>query len=127
MSLLTDTTKISRMHLLETETFKDTFGPKRIRKRPKLISQSVNELAVTADVLAEKYELTKDSSLLSNILTAEKPLVKEWYERSGQSRRIWNELYKVFEFYFSNLNYFPFSITFLFHFFHIFRSLIHLM
>lgn len=36
ISLLNERAKYQRMHLLETETFEKTFGPKMLRKRPNL-------------------------------------------------------------------------------------------
>jgi nuclear GTP-binding protein len=45
----------------------------------------------------EKYDVTTDKDLLSNIENAESETTREWYEKAGQSRRIWNELYKVID------------------------------
>lgn len=45
LSLIKDAEKISRMHILETDTFANTFGPKAQRKRPRLSMGSVGELA----------------------------------------------------------------------------------
>jgi len=44
MSLLVDNAKISRMHVLETDPFSSTFGPKAQRKRPKLKAESVTDI-----------------------------------------------------------------------------------
>lgn len=95
MTLLTDTSKMGRMNLLGTEAFSDTFGPKAQRKRPKIKMSTFEEMAVNVNVLAENYEHENDKSLLSNQVDEKTELTKEWYERAGQSRRIWNELYKV--------------------------------
>lgn len=38
MSLITDSTKVEHMNLLSTESFKDTFGPDKRRKRYSLSS-----------------------------------------------------------------------------------------
>lgn len=44
MSLLQDSEKQSRMHILETDTFENTFGGKAQRKKPKLPIGSMEEL-----------------------------------------------------------------------------------
>lgn len=49
MSLLQDSTKHSRMHILETDTFSNTFGSKAQRKKPKLNIGSMEELMSKVD------------------------------------------------------------------------------
>lgn len=44
MSLLQDSTKHTRMHILDTDSFGNTFGSKAQRKKPKLESGSMEEL-----------------------------------------------------------------------------------
>jgi nuclear GTP-binding protein len=95
MSLLTDSGKTSRMHLLDTETFDNTFGPKCQRKRPKLQIGSVEDMAKSVTESQDSYKEDADSSLQAQIDLASPPDTREWYERAGQSRRIWGELYKV--------------------------------
>ncbi|KAI8918978.1 NUC091 domain-containing protein [Powellomyces hirtus] len=98
MSLLTDPTKISRMQLLETDSFSNTFGPKAQRKRPKLKAGTVDDLAVNVDTALDGYDTVKDPNLLSNIPTdGQIDGAKDPYLRAGQSKRIWNELYKVLD------------------------------
>ncbi|KAI8799747.1 NUC091 domain-containing protein [Cladochytrium replicatum] len=98
MSLVTDPTKVSRMHILETSPFQSTFGPKSHRKRPKLKVGSLDDLASSVDKSLESYTAEKDPSLLANQPTdgtsdsARDPIFKK-----GQSRRIWGELYKVID------------------------------
>jgi nuclear GTP-binding protein len=45
LSLLTESSKMSRMHLLDTEKFQETFGPKSSRKRPRLSVASLEDMA----------------------------------------------------------------------------------
>ena len=97
MSLLTEPISKSRMDLLSAEPYNDTFGSKAQRKRPKLQVGSVEELSKHADVKFEKYDEEKDSSLLANQIEDNAVVAREWYERAGQSRRIWGELYKVID------------------------------
>lgn len=95
MSLLTDSSKQSRMHVLETETFKDTFGSKAQRKKPRLDVGTFEDLVNTSEQSAEAYEETKDSALLSNNVTDYIVEARESIFSKGQSKRIWAELYKV--------------------------------
>ena len=98
LSLLTDSTKVSRMHLLETESFSDTFGGKTQRKRPKLQAGSIEELVQYAEKVADNYDPTADMNLqINKDIQLENETTREWYERAGQSRRIWSELYKVID------------------------------
>ncbi|KAJ3006171.1 GTPase required for pre-60S ribosomal subunit nuclear export and maturation [Thoreauomyces humboldtii] len=98
MSLLTDATKISRMKLLETEAFSNTFGPKAQRKRPKLAAGTVDDLAGNVEVSLDTYDIVKDPNLLANVPTdGVIDGAKDPFLRAGQSKRIWNELYKVLD------------------------------
>lgn len=86
------------MSLLDTESFGTTFGPKAQRKKPKLVSSSLDDLATSASTSLENYSTTKDENLLSNIRTdGTTDEASDPFLRAGQSRRIWNELYKVLD------------------------------
>ncbi|OZJ03442.1 hypothetical protein BZG36_03192 [Bifiguratus adelaidae] len=97
MSLLQDPTKQAKMHVLETESFGSTFGSKAQRKKPKLTVGSMEELVEKADDSNDSYVPTKDTSLLSNVNTDYIEAARGWYLQAGQSKRIWNELYKVID------------------------------
>ncbi|KAJ3200163.1 GTPase required for pre-60S ribosomal subunit nuclear export and maturation [Entophlyctis luteolus] len=98
MSLLQDSAKTTRMHMLEVDPFANTFGPKAQRKRPKLKVGSVDELATFTESSQDNYESVKDSSLLSNQSTAGASDARmDPIFSKGQSRRIWAELYKVID------------------------------
>nr|POE72702.1 nucleolar gtp-binding protein 2 [Quercus suber] len=99
---------------IESEAFGDTFGPKAQRKRPRLAVSSLEDLAVatTTDYSTFK-ERQEESRLLSgqaaeeeeqgvnvNVSTAEDgelTTAREPVFSKGQSKRIWNELYKVID------------------------------
>ena len=49
MSLLQDSTKHTRMHILETDSFGNTFGSKAQRKKPKLNIGSMEEMMSQVD------------------------------------------------------------------------------
>lgn len=89
MSLLTDTTKISRMNLLETESFEDTFGKNVKRKKPKLQADSLEELVRQAEERFDQHVPKEEST--------ERFAEKEAAYRKGQSKRIWGELHKVID------------------------------
>src|SRR6476469_3060658 len=84
------------MQLLDVETFANTFGPKSQRKKPKVQIASIDDLASAATERESKYAQDKDDSCLGNIVhdgvleEAKAPIFSK-----GQSKRIWNELYKV--------------------------------
>lgn len=56
MSLLQDSTKHTRMHILETDTFGNTFGNKSQRKKPKLAIGSMEELMSKVDDTHGKFK-----------------------------------------------------------------------
>lgn len=96
ITLLNERAKFQRMHLLETESFETTFGPKKLRKRPNLKVRDLEDLSKIADECAEKYDSSKDYSLIKED-TGEKDQVRDWVFAAGQSKRIWNELHKVID------------------------------
>jgi len=98
MSLLlndANPTKAPKVDLLTVESFKDTFGPKKTRKRPKLGSFELDELAKNADDNSEKYTVDKDRNILRTIELEMKPERRADIFDKGTSKRIWGELYKV--------------------------------
>ncbi|RKP14583.1 NUC091 domain-containing protein [Piptocephalis cylindrospora] len=97
MSLLTDPTKTSKVHMLETESFGKTFGPKAQRKKPKVLMENLAEMASTVEEGVIGYDVAKDTNLLSNIITDYSDEAKEAVYLKGQSKRIWSELYKVID------------------------------
>ncbi|OBZ83799.1 Nucleolar GTP-binding protein 2 [Choanephora cucurbitarum] len=97
MSLLQDSTKHTRMHILETDSFGNTFGSKAQRKKPKLNIGSMEEMMSQVDDTHDTYKSEKDSSLLANKESDYSEAGRAWYLQAGQSKRIWNELYKVID------------------------------
>lgn len=105
---------------IETEGFGETFGPKAQRKRPRLAVSSLEDMAkATDDDYAAFRERKEEARLLSGqahheqsggtlqnddsisaaglndsgeLTTAREPVFSK-----GQSKRIWNELYKVID------------------------------
>ncbi|KAI1271263.1 nucleolar GTP-binding protein 2 [Xylaria sp. FL0933] len=95
---------------IETSSFADTFGPKSQRKRVKLGVSSLADLAEDTESSMDNYkERLEQARLLSgagekteggeNTADTEDPLSMaiEPVFSKGQSKRIWNELYKVLD------------------------------
>ncbi|XP_017078969.1 nucleolar GTP-binding protein 2 [Drosophila eugracilis] len=94
VTLLNEAAKYKRVHLLDTESFDSTFGPKKQRKRVSLKVRDLEDLSKAADDQADKYDSAKDLDLIRED-TGEKKAVRDWVFGAGQSKRIWNELHKV--------------------------------
>jgi len=96
---------------VETSPFADTFGPKMQRKRPKLAVSSLEDLAGETDKMHETYldrlEQAKLESGLGRdfeqqdaagaVADGQINAAREAIFSKGQSKRIWNELYKVID------------------------------
>uniref|UniRef100_A0A8C1UL70 Nucleolar GTP-binding protein 2 n=1 Tax=Cyprinus carpio TaxID=7962 RepID=A0A8C1UL70_CYPCA len=98
MSLLHDRIKAhnSKVHILDTETFETTFGPKAQRKRPVLSVGELKDFAEQAEVSAQSYSADKDRDLVSEDSGVKEEAREEIFKK-GQSKRIWGELYKVID------------------------------
>uniref|UniRef100_A0A8C2H3H5 Nucleolar GTP-binding protein 2 n=1 Tax=Cyprinus carpio TaxID=7962 RepID=A0A8C2H3H5_CYPCA len=98
MSLLHDRIKAhnSKVHILDTETFETTVGPKAQRKRPVLSVGELKDFAEQAEVSAQSYSADKDRDLVSEDSGVKEEAREEIFKK-GQSKRIWGELYKVID------------------------------
>lgn len=98
MSLLHDRIKPhnAKVHILDTETFETTFGPKSQRKRPNLTANDIRDLVEHAEASAEGYSQEKDHDLVTEDTGVRNEAREEIYKK-GQSKRIWGELYKVID------------------------------
>ncbi|ODM94898.1 Nucleolar GTP-binding protein 2 [Orchesella cincta] len=96
ITLLEAKSKQARVHILDTESFDSVFSKKKMRKRPSLHVTELTDLVQMAEKKAETYDATKDKDLVR-----EAPDMwtgpREWVMAAGQSKRIWNELYKVID------------------------------
>ncbi|XP_019403448.1 PREDICTED: nucleolar GTP-binding protein 2 [Crocodylus porosus] len=86
----------SKVHILDTETFETTFGPKSQRKKPNLSAGDVQSLLETAEASAGTYIQGKDRDLVTEDTGVRDEAQEEIYKK-GQSKRIWGELYKVID------------------------------
>uniref|UniRef100_A0A8C2XGN6 Nucleolar GTP-binding protein 2 n=1 Tax=Cyclopterus lumpus TaxID=8103 RepID=A0A8C2XGN6_CYCLU len=98
MSLLHDRIKAhnAKVHILDTEGFETTFGPKAQRKRPNLMVGDVKDLREKAEASVLTYSEDKDKNLVTED-TGVRAEVREEIFKKGQSKRIWGELYKVID------------------------------
>ncbi|KAL4228405.1 Nucleolar GTP-binding protein 2 [Mactra antiquata] len=96
ISLLNETAKNARVHVLDTESFESTFGKKKTRKRPSLKVTDMQAMVEQAQEACDSYKAEKDRDL-----KRDEPDFKdaniEMVFKAGQSKRIWNELHKVID------------------------------
>ncbi|XP_014606692.1 PREDICTED: nucleolar GTP-binding protein 2 [Polistes canadensis] len=99
VTLLQQKAANARVHLLDTESFESVFGPKKLRKRPNLAIATYDELQKSAEEKEETYNKDKDSKDYDLIRedTGVRDMQRDWVMAAGQSKRIWNELYKVID------------------------------
>ncbi|GBP18999.1 Nucleolar GTP-binding protein 2 [Eumeta japonica] len=96
ITLLNEKAKHTRVHLLDTETFDQTFGPKKQRKRVNLKVGDVETLSKVVNENIDKYDENKDIDRVredSGVREGQ----RDWIFGAGMSKRIWNELYKVID------------------------------
>ena len=99
----------AKMHV-EASPFGETFGPKSTRKRVKMAVASLEDLAGETVKMHDTYlDRLEQAKLLSGNSGVEEPVgeaapedavlttAKEPIFSKGQSKRIWNELYKVID------------------------------
>ncbi|ERM95198.1 nuclear/nucleolar GTPase 2 [Amborella trichopoda] len=96
LSLLNDHQKQTRVHLLQTEPFTHTFGPKGKRKRPKHLVYDYESLVSRANDSQDTFdEKSNMKPMDGNGEDGFRDLVRHTMFEKGQSKRIWGELYKV--------------------------------
>lgn len=96
MSLIQDTpTGNARVHVLDTEPFENVFGPTAQRKKPRVASDLSEYLSKVA-ASNENYEEDKDLNIVDEGDGTKEEVMDRIFTK-GQSRRIWNELYKVID------------------------------
>jgi len=96
VTLLQEKAKYARVHMLDTEPFEQCFGGKSTRKKPKLAGGDLASLVKAAEAKGEAYKEEEDKDRVVDRPDSE-PAVREWIFGAGQSKRIWNELYKVID------------------------------
>ncbi|BBN02584.1 nuclear GTP-binding protein [Marchantia polymorpha subsp. ruderalis] len=99
LSLLTDSQKQSRVHLLDTEKFEDTFGPKKKRRRPKLAVDDYAGLVEKVDAGQDAFTKGGGTGMILGGEDTDglRDAARHSMFDKGQSKRIWGELYKVID------------------------------
>jgi nuclear GTP-binding protein len=111
MGLIQDESKNAsgkRPHIVDTEPFSNTFGPKAQRKRPRLDMGSFEELGENTAAIDEAADEAAAMMTLEEAQAAKeaareaaygnaRSLVSAPIYQKGTSRRIWGELYKVLD------------------------------
>ncbi|CDQ80201.1 unnamed protein product [Oncorhynchus mykiss] len=89
MSLLHDRVKAhnSKVHILDTEGFETTFGPKAQRKQPNLMVGDMKDLAEQAEVSVQTYSTEKDRDLVTEDDGVREEACEEIFKK-GQSKRL---------------------------------------
>ncbi|OSX66837.1 hypothetical protein POSPLADRAFT_1164062 [Postia placenta MAD-698-R-SB12] len=86
-----------RSHIVETEPFKDTFGPKAQRKKPTLGVGTFEELSkVSTAAVDEAAAAVEAEEALAIFEPTHADIIEPIYAK-GTSRRIYGELYKVID------------------------------
>lgn len=96
ITLLNERSKFRRVHLLDTESFETTFGKKKQRKRPNLKVADEQQLSESVETVNNSYNEETDYDKYKED-TGMRDAVRDWIMGAGQSKRIWNELYKVID------------------------------
>lgn len=96
ISLLDEKAKNARVHLLDTEPYESVFGKKKTRKKPSLKYGDFTQYAKSAEEAIGKYDAEQDRDLVREAPDS-RDLPPDWFLKAGQSRRLWNELYKVID------------------------------
>jgi len=96
VTLLQEKAKYARVHMLETEPFTQTFGKKATRKKPKVVANDLAAMVAAAESRGDAYKEESDKDRVVE-RPDDAPAIRDWIFGAGQSKRIWNELYKVID------------------------------
>lgn len=96
ITLLNEVKKHERVHVLDTESYASVFGKKKQRKKASLNITNENEFAELVAKNNESYREEKDMDIVRDD-GGVRDAPRDWVMNAGQSKRIWNELYKVID------------------------------
>lgn len=94
MSLVEESKKVPTVNITDTESYATTFGPKQQRKKPRF---AINDLAGLAEDVSRDQEQFDEKVREMDEDEEYSMANKDSIFSKGQSRRIWNELYKVID------------------------------
>lgn len=92
MSLVEESTKVPTLDITETESYASTFGPKAQRRKPRVAVNSLEDLASDIAQTNKEYDDRVEEQQEEFAATQREAIFSK-----GQSKRIWNELYKVID------------------------------
>ncbi|THD23383.1 Nucleolar GTP-binding protein 2 [Fasciola hepatica] len=96
ISLLDEKKKKNKSFLLASESFSHVFGPKAQRKRPSLACDDLMALVQQAESIQQQYDSTRDRHMIRDD-DGVRDMTKQPHFKAGQSKRLWNELFKVLD------------------------------
>lgn len=96
VSLLDEKKIKTKPAILASEGYSHVFGSKAQRKRPNLPFDDLTALVHKAETTQQQYDATQDRNRLRED-DGVRDLVKEPHFKAGQSKRLWNELFKVLD------------------------------
>jgi len=85
-----------KIHILDTESYAETFSSKRRRKRPNIQVDNLNELGEKVEEKQSNYDVEKDEDLVKES-DGTQEINRNPLLNAGQSKRIWGELYRVLD------------------------------
>jgi len=94
--LLKDNFQNAQVNLLSVESFGDTFGPNKRRKRPTLKEYELDGFVEKIAERTDSYKEDKDRNITVEEDFRDNKTELSMFEK-GQSKRIWGELYKVID------------------------------
>ena len=94
----TDIKGSNAVKLLDLESYDYTFGPKKQRKKPNMgIANTLEKMLEVVDEKKDKYAPENDRDLKKLQVEDMKDAALDKRVEAGQSKRIWEELYKVID------------------------------
>lgn len=94
VGLLKETSKTANVHILKTESFESTFGPKKLRKRPKLNIDNILDMIKKVTEVTTKHDEKEEAKVP---VPYGKDAPNDYIFAAGQSKRIHAELFKVID------------------------------
>ena len=94
IGLLKESKKTANVHILKTESFATTFGPKKLRKRPKLNTENLSDMVTKISEVTSKHDI-KEEEKGPDAEGRNAP--NDYIFGAGQSKRIHAELFKVID------------------------------
>ena len=95
-TILNESAKKERVHLLDFEPFENTFGKKALRKKPQLSTCDMADFAQQVNKRLDEYDSSKDTDIVVDNGGVTNEAMYALF-KAGQSKRIWGELYKVID------------------------------